>query len=827
MDKKRFLTKIFITLLGLTAIFSGRAQTPAHLEFNDRSYSYEKGNDSIKIYFNLTGPDGKRILNMSPEAFRDKVRFLEDGREIQNGEVRSIVTGVRVPNDYTFSILLDRSIPAEGKVQILKSVKNFLDITPDSTVFVSFFGDEVSNSILASRQNIGKLEQAYMVPSIGKSFYSGIHSKLAEFSPETPDFMSDINALAYVKNSLISHKAAQNPGKNFLIVFVEGNTRPDDEALDFITMSDYQSHNAEVLPKVFAFYYTEEGEDARIRTTLEGLTHPQDSTRNVIERLRGQVAESKDMGEVLQKFQTVIEGATYDYVLAYEAPEDKTYAGNINYEAKSGENELGRATFTIGSAEKPWPERQHTSTSFFLELFVGIGITAVTLIFYLLVMKVVVPWIRQLRFRHRYYSKYKPQANVRRLVCALCRQPIEEGDRMVTKCKDHPMHIECWQDNGYKCVAYGQNCRDSAETRVNFKELFSRVTLRDLSQTIAGVIAGLVSWVIYELFGRGGFNRLSEWIVSIVFGPDDFQSSLIVDCVARTSAFLMIGMLLGFFISLIFRYRDDVRDKDWRIWGKIVLLSFLSSFIGMLSFAIGADLFCVILRASGKLYIPWYCSLPAYVIFSLAVSLSLTIKSTIPLKSALWGGIISAVIGFWVLYFTEFTSQNYQWVNILLDFIIYGGGLGASLVTVRMLSERYFLEIQNGLKEGTSIPIHKWMESSGGGRTVVMGLHKGCEIEMNWEKDNKVAKEHVHLYKDKDRKLTMLKPLDKGVILNNRVELSVNQPVVLNHGDTFQIGDTVFKYVETYSKKKEEKPEEGQTLSNRMRNASGKQIRLG
>ena len=95
----------------------------------------------------------------------------------------------------------------------------------------------------------------------------------------------------------------------------------------------------------------------------------------------------------------------------------------------------------------------------------------------------------------------------------------------------------------------------------------------------------------------------------------------------------------------------------------------------------------------------------------------------------------------------------------LLDFIIYGGGLGASLVTVRMLAEKYFLVIQNGVKSGLKIPIHKWMNATGGGNKVNIGMTIGCEIQMNWEKSNKVAKEHVQLYVDYDKQLPMIKPI--------------------------------------------------------------------
>lgn len=258
----------------------------------------------------------------------------------------------------------------------------------------------------------------------------------------------------------------------------------------------------------------------------------------------------------------------------------------------------------------------------------------------------------------------------------------------------------------------------------------------------------------------------------------------------------MIGLLLGFFISLVFRYKDDIRNKNWQIWLKIVGLSVLTAFIGMIAFAIGADLFCLILSWTGKAYIPWYCSLPAYILFSISVSLALTIKSSIPIRSALIGGLCSAVIGFLVLYFTKFTSGSYEWINMLLDFIIYGGGLGASLITVRMIAERYFLVIQNGVKSGLRIPIHKWMNATGGGNKVSIGMTGECEIQMNWEKSNKVAKEHVQLYIDHEKGFPVIKPLATGVLYNTRVELPINRTAVLSNGDTFKIGDTIFKYEE-------------------------------
>lgn len=798
MDKKKTLKTVLFLLVAVMVLdFNVKAQTltPTGLQFCDRSYNYGIGNDSIKIYFNVTGADGKRIPDLTPDDFNKLSYFYEDGKLIENGNIKRLSTGIRIPKEFTFSILLDKSIPTEGKQQILKSIKQFVSIAPDSCVYISFYGDEVSNSVPVSLKNFNEIETKFLSPSESKYFYSGVHSKLAEFSKGVPPFISDIKASNYEVNSMISSRAALNPNKNYLMVFAEGSKRPDDEMLDFVTLTEYQASNPASLPKVYAFYYTADGEDTKIGDTLQGLAQPKDSTRSVIRNLIGKVNSSANMSDVVASFQTVIEDATYDYELLYTATPNKIYSGNVSYTASWGKSQLGEATFTIGSAERPWPEKEQSTTSFILELFVAILVTVITFAFFLIIMKLIVPYFQSLSFKSKYYKKYQPDENVHRRICHYCKQDLRPGQIIVTKCS-HWMHKYCWEQNGYKCSEFGQNCNIGIQNHVDWKDIFSLSSLKDSSQTIAGVLAGLVSWVVYELCGRGGFTGLSKLIVGIVFNADDPQASLINDCVSRTSSFLMIGLLLGFFISLVFRYKDDIRNKNWKVWLKIIGLSVLTGIIGMLAYAIGADLFCLILSWTGKTYIPWYCSLPAYILFSISVSLALTIKSSIPVKSALLGGTISAVIGFLVLYFTSFTSSRYEWLNMLLDFIIYGGGLGASLVTVRMLAEKYFLVIQNGVKAGQRIPIHKWMNATGGGNKVSIGMTGECEIQMNWEKSNKVAKEHAQLYIDHEKNLPVIKPLATGVQYNSRAELPVNKPAVLSNGDTFKIGDTIFKYEE-------------------------------
>lgn len=804
MDTKK---KIITGLLLFAAFFSGETgkayaqdQTVTGIQFCNRSYEYGIGRDTITVHFNLLDDTGKRVSDITPRKFDEMFSFLEDGKEITNRTIRRVSSGVRIPEEYTFSILLDQGIPEDGKHQIIEAVERFVNAAPEQSVFVSFYGDEVSNTRRVTSENFNRIRKEFMQPASGKAFYSGVYSKLAEFSSGTADYLGQIRAREYVQDTLLSSRAALNPGKNILMIFADGSTRPDVEELDFIKVTDFQSRNSATMPCVNAFYYRgdrneESGDFDNIEIMLKGITHPRDSLHQEITRLAGCFAPSADLEHILNSFQTVVETATYDYEIAYSNP-GKIYAGNVDYKARWGRNTvLGETTFTIGSAERPWPEKKQSIGGAIVELLVALLVTLVTFGFFFLIVKIAVPGIQSKAFESKYYRKYEPEENVQRRICHYCKKELHPGEIIVTKC-NHWLHKHCWEQNGYKCSEFGQNCKTGIQQHVDYHEVFTWASLKECSQTIAGFAAGLVSWIIYEICGRGGFHALSKSAVGLVLDNTETHASLIDDCAMRTSSFLMIGLLLGFFISLVFRYKDDIRNKEWEIWLKIVGLSCLTALIGMVAFAIGADIMCLLLSWTDKMYIPWYCSLPAYMLFSISVSLALTIKSTIPVKSALLGGLCSAAIGFLILYFTTFMGQRYEWLNMLLDFIIYGGGLGASLVTARMLAERYFLVIQNGVKAGQRIPIHKWMNANGGGNKVSIGMTGECEIQMNWEKSNKVAKEHAQLFIDHEKNLPVIKPLATGVLYNTRAELPVNKTAVLSNGDTFRIGDTIFRYEE-------------------------------
>lgn len=795
MDKKKkIIMKLLVFCLLITAFTPVYGQDIKQVTFCDKKYEYGVGNDSITLYFSILDSEENRIQNIPTNLLQNYFVVKENGNLIQSSlcEICSVTTGKRIPAEYTFSVLVDLSIPQDGKVQIYNALSQLVNISPQGCVYLSFFGDEVSSSKLVTPDNLKTFEPIFAKTSEYKYLYGALYSKIAEFSPtstETENLI--VGESNYARNSDISRRASKNRDKNILFIFTEGNKSPSfEENIAFVEVNELQQDKNHLVPIVYAFYYTEQGKDVEIENVLMAICNPK------VEGRIGDYKPANDMAQVLSDFQKIVNDKMYDFSFTYCVPELSTYSGKTSYTAEWKGEVVGNGVFSIGSVERPWPERAVSTSDSVYKYIMAILVTFLTITFFFFIMKVLIPFFRSKAFETKYYKKYTPEKNISSRICHYCKQQIVDGQSVVVRCK-HIMHVHCWQQNGYKCAEYGQNCKEGIQEHVDWKELFTWKSLKECHQTIAGICAGFISWIFFELVGRGGLDGISKSIVNIFYTPEKNMTNLVLECESKTSAFLTIGLLLGFFLSLIFRYNDEYRKKDWKICLKILLLSLLTSAIGVIAFAVGAILLCSLMSIMQISYIPWYCSFPAYFIFSICVSLALTIKSSIPVKSALIGGGCSSVIGFIVLYFSSLTSVSWPWMNMLLDFIIYGGGLGASLVTVRMLAEKYFLVIQNGVKAGQRIPIHKWMNSTGGGNKVSIGMTGDCEIQMNWEKSNKVAKEHVQLFIDYEKQLPMIKPLATGVIYNSRAELGVGKSSVLSNNDTFKIGDTIFQYVET------------------------------
>lgn len=788
MDQKKKIIILLFTLCAWAYPWNAVGQDIAHFQLIDKHFEYGPANDSITIFFNVLDSQHERQRKLNLDQLSSYFVLKEDGKIVpaERGVMTYAASGVCIPSDYTFSVLVDLGIPQKGKDLIAELVDNLVASTPDSCVYLSFFGDEVFSTQMITKDSYPKIRSEFQQSARNKYLYSALYTKLAEFDPLDAPLDNYVKKQSgYVKNSHVSQRAVLNPDKNILFIFTEGHRRPTlEENIAFLEVSDYQLEARDALPTIYAFYYTEDGNDPEIRRLLQGICTP-----SGLPERKGAYMPADNMEQVMSDFKQVVSERSYDYAFTYKAF-DKTYAGKTTFQIEWKGMMMGEGYFSIGSPERPWPVKEESVGNAAAKYLVALLVSVLVFLLFFFIMKVLIPWGRCKSFEKKYYTVYIPEERVRRRICHYCGREIEPGQPIVARCK-HIMHVDCWKQNGYRCAEYGQNCKEGIQPHVHWKGLLTKNSLRESLQTLSGIGAALVAWLFYEIVGRGVFKTLPEWIVGLSLNR---QGSLFNDCVEKTAAFLTIGLFLGFFLSLVFRYNDEYRNKDWTILLKILGLSILTALVGVFAFTIGAILLCLIVSVTGTTYIPWYASLPAYILFSLSVAAILSWKSSIPIRSALLGGGIASVIGFVVLVSNTATNG---WMNMLLDFVIFGGGLGASLVTVRMLSERYFLVIQNGVRAGQRIPIHKWMNATGGGNKVSIGMTGECEIQMNWEKNNKVAKEHARLYVDHEKNLPMIKPLATGVQFNSRLELSVGKPYVLSNGDTFKIGDTIFKYDES------------------------------
>lgn len=792
MMKRTFVKRLWMLWMSVTFVLPLVAQSVERVAFYGDSINKKKG--EITLFIKLLDADGKGTTP-GLDIIRKRLKVFEAKTLIDWNNARiERASGKRISADYTFSILIDQNIPQEGLDQIYDNLRVLLESAPDGCVYVSFFGGNVTSTEVMTTSNYQSFKDKFDNQSQPKRLYDALYCKLAEFSNKDAKLLKDAHkGEDYTINHVIAERTLKHPEKNVMLVFTECETDFDLENITFIDVIDFNHSIDSVGPRIFSFYYkssSEPNEDAlqtlRLLANHDGM--PQERV--------GKVFESDDFNQLIQDLGETIGDQMYDYAFTYKAFE-KVYAGDTDFEASWDDKDAGKETLAIASKEDPWIVKHHWTWYEIVILILGaILVTLLTIALYILLMKAIIPWVKSKTFAAKYYKKYVPEANVQRRVCHYCKQDLQPGQVIVTKCK-HYMHIHCWKINNYKCAEYGQNCNEGIQEHVEWNSLFTKRTLQDSKLTIAGVIAALAAWGIYVLTGNGDWlDSLSRYIVNTFYKVHEHGVDLTNLCISKVSSFMAIGLLLGFFLSLVFRYYDEYRSKDWKILLKIFGLSLLSGVIGMAAFAMGGCIYCALISHLHTAKDLWYCSLPAYLLFSVCAALSLTIKSSVPVKSALLGGLCSAVIGFLVLRLSP-SSERFPWLPMLLNFIIYGGGLGASLVTVRALAEKYFLVIQNGIKAGQRIPIHKWMNATGGGNKVTIGMTGDCEIQMNWEKSNKVAKEHAQLYIDQSRSMPVIHPLANGVVYNNRAELPVGKPSALTNGDTFKIGDTIFKYEET------------------------------
>ncbi len=395
------MKRIFMVCALLASLAQTNAQDVKKIEFCDMKYEYAEGKDSITLFLKVLNSNGKSCDDVSIANLDDYLVIKEDDNIISHERCKytSVSGGQRIPAGFTFSGLVDLSIPEEGKGQIFDAVRQLVESAPDSCVFLSFFGDEVTASEMVTKKNFKDFEQQFHKHSESKYFYGALYSKLVEFASDRAEFEDSVHAAAsYERNAAIARRAIAAKDKNLLFVFTEGNTRPADEVISFVEVADYQTNESHLVPKVYALYYTGEGVDDNVELTLDAVTAPRDEKGLPIEDRQGMYMPSDNLASVLHNFEQVVKDAMYDFAFSYRATNEKIYNGVVNYLAEWKGEKVGGGEYAIGTKEKPWPIKAESTSDIITKLLVALLIALLTFAIFFLIVKVLVPNIKSKRF---------------------------------------------------------------------------------------------------------------------------------------------------------------------------------------------------------------------------------------------------------------------------------------------------------------------------------------------------------------------------------------------------------------------------------------------
>ena len=163
------LKRLFTACAMMACLVQANAQDVDKIQFCDKKYEYGTGKDSITLFVKVLGRDGNSSSDVTTSALEKYLVLYEDKVAISPDRCKfsALSSGQRIPADFTFSVLVDQSIPEEGKGQIFEAFGHLVESAPDSCVYLSFFGDEVSPTQLVTKSNLRSFEPMFHAKSLG------------------------------------------------------------------------------------------------------------------------------------------------------------------------------------------------------------------------------------------------------------------------------------------------------------------------------------------------------------------------------------------------------------------------------------------------------------------------------------------------------------------------------------------------------------------------------------------------------------------------------------------------------------------------------------
>ena len=682
----------------------------------------------------------------------------------------------RISKNVLFYLLVDRSktIEQNDMNSIKSAIRQTVENLPDSTVYISFFDKGISEKTLITKDNFDEFEKEFVTSAEYKSLSQSIVKAFEMFAKEHQE-----------KNAA-----------EYLLVFTDGKIDAN-SAADAMGATQYADRIQEIdgkynnLVQINAFRY---GNDPLSDRTLTSIC-----TQRSKSELKGGFFPAVNVATIIESFAGFIEDVSSDYELTLLNSYGKEgYNGKpltLQFIAvKDGQKAVGKIEYSIGSKEKIIVPGGEAKENAYFAIIIG----AFILFIAFFIMQVVVPYIqhRITSFEKKYVVSYVPADDaVVYEACTYCQEPLEHGERIVAKCP-HKIHWDCWKENGYKCVEYGQNCKDGVQFHFDKNHPFDlKKSPYYLKWAMAGLIGGLFIWIVYHF--TSDQNLFDGFISSLLktFCPERLKNAndnmqILADANEtfhhKISGLLLVGGLLGFIITFLFSYINDFRQKNGGVLFSIFLRALLGAVVGFLSFLIGS-IIGISLGAYNN--VAWVDAI-SWLLFGGSVAFCLALKTTIKYRDALIGGLISGIVSFFILYTTYYLPA----LGVMISFMLCSAGLGVSIIAKHHAAQKYFLKYKGEKREG-EIAIHKWMSESGGSNEVSIGKSTSCIIQMNWDASGNIHDMQSKLYIDPKRKVPMLKVLADGMTYDGR-DANKDALYQLKNGVKFNIGNTMFQYIE-------------------------------
>lgn len=735
----------------------------ADIQIKISSVTPSKYRDTLFVDFKFINKDGKKVTRRGLEngVASDFVRVTEDGKNsvlkvLGLQDTSKMSTRMR---DKTIYLLMDRSaaIPGEVIESQYKVVKSIIEEFENSNIYLSFMENGSVSDKKKITSSIGTFKNEFLAD---------------ECKGEQILFTSVMTLL----NEILS---MDSTGEKYLFVFTDGEIYDNKKNeyyggdaeftkcyMDYANLKDeMEEGRLENIP-VFCFYMNPGNKmmEANLREQLEFLA----TTKGKDDR-EGRFYEVFDIGSLSNLIMRTLDSIASDYQLILGNQIGRKYDGTriilgLEINHPDVENAYGEYGYAFCSPQNPCEVQPPDSgNNLFKTIFIGLLIGLLMLGISYLVMQLVIPAIGYAQFRKKYQKKYEEGKNVTN--CYICKRPIASGQLVTTQCS-HKMHWKCWEDMNGLCP----QCSQGDHYYNKEKPFQPRNAFASMKWILFGMAAGLMSWICFRLFCTSDtFSGLIGLMTSEVH-TDKFRHNLLG------------GIILGFYIVFGLGYALEYRKKTIQIIGTIALRALVGSLMGFVAFLIG-DIVLVLAGQSDKCW--WLDWLP-WVFFSVAVAAVLSIKTEVKFTRALLGGIIAIMFSYILLY--NITTQ----ITAMISYMVYAAGLGGAIYAVHTVSEKYFLRFVYGSMD-KKIAIHKWMNVSGGQNKVSIGHDTECTIRMNWDNSEGIANKAVELFLDE--KIPYLMVLADNVTRQGRI-IKKGTKLVLNNGDDFCIGKTVFTYIE-------------------------------